>query len=478
MRRNKNKKMIRAKATDAFQNMLARMGAFTPSLLESTNYPLTRLTRNFNLMNSLYRSHWLIRKIIDVIPQDMTKNWIKITSNLTPEAITELKSVERKTSIIKKITQGLRWGRLYGGALGIMLIKGQGEDLSKPLDLDSILPGDFKGILILDRWNGCYPGTSLVTDISDSEHGLPEYYYVTDPETNININIHHSRVIRFTGDELPYWEWLAEQYWGASVIDSIFDELKKRDNVSWNIANLTFLANLRVLKMSDLGQLLSTTDVNSQRELYDTVQSQNWLMNNFSMQILDKEDDFSTHQYTFSGLSDVYQQFIMDISGAAGIPVTRLFGRSPAGLNATGESDLQNYYDMIEEKQESTLRPIAEKLLPIIAMSTWGVIPDDLDFRFNPVQRATEEKLADIVAKKSTAIREARDSGIISDRIALKEYKQMSDTTGMWTNITDEDIDKASNEIDIPVETDFGLESNINGGLSNEVQQMENEKDN
>lgn len=48
----------------------------------------------------------------------MTKNWIKITSNLTPEAITELKSVERKTSIIKKITQGLRWGRLYGGALG------------------------------------------------------------------------------------------------------------------------------------------------------------------------------------------------------------------------------------------------------------------------------------------------------------------------------------------------------------------------
>ena len=176
--KNKNKKIIRAKATDAFQNMLARMGAFTPSLLEGTNYPLTRLTRNFKLMNSLYRSHWIIRNIIDVIPQDMTKNWIKITSNLTPEAITELKSVERKTSIIKKITQGLRWGRLYGGALGIMLIKGQGEDLSKPLDLDSIMPGDFKGMLILDRWNGCYPGTGLVTDISDTEYGLPEYYYV------------------------------------------------------------------------------------------------------------------------------------------------------------------------------------------------------------------------------------------------------------------------------------------------------------
>mgnify|MGYP000379320717 CR=1 FL=1 len=45
--------------------------------------------------------------------------------------------------------------------------------------------------------------------------------------------------------------------------------------------------------MSDLGQLLSTTDVNSQRELYDTVQSQNWLMKHFSMQIIDKDDDLA-----------------------------------------------------------------------------------------------------------------------------------------------------------------------------------------
>lgn len=453
--RHKTKKAKRAKATDAFQNSLARMGVFTPSLLEGTTYPLTRLSRDFNLMNSLYRSHWIIRRIIDVIPQDMTKNWINVTSKLTPEAADELRAVERKTRLVEKITQGLRWGRLYGGALGVMLIKGQGEDLSQPLDLNSIMPDDFKGLLILDRWNGCYPQTGLVTNIEDSEYGLPEYYYVTDPETNINVNIHHSRVIRFIGNDLPYWEWIAEQYWGASVIESVFDELKKRDNVSWNIANLTFLANLRVIKMSDLGQLLSTSDIANQRELYQTIEAQNWLMNNFSMQILDKDDDFSTHQYAFSGLSDVYQQFIMDISGAAEIPVTRLFGRSPSGLNATGESDLQNYYDMIEEKQESRLRPIIDKILPVVAMSTWGAIPDDLDFNFNPVQRTSEEKLADIVAKKSASIREARDSGIISDKIALKEYKQMADTTGMWTNITDEDIENASNEFDVPVETDF-----------------------
>lgn len=72
--------------------------------------------------------------------------------------------------------------------------------------------------------------------------------------------VHHSRLLRFTGDDLPYWESQAEQQWGASVIESIFDELKKHDNVSWNIAQLTFMASLRILKMADMGQMLSATD--------------------------------------------------------------------------------------------------------------------------------------------------------------------------------------------------------------------------
>ena len=59
------------------------------------------------------------------------------------------------------------------------------------------------------------------------------------------------------------------------------------------------------------------------------------------MQVMDSQDGLETHQYTFGGLADCYQQFIMDISGAAEIPVTRLFGSSSSGLNATGESGLR-----------------------------------------------------------------------------------------------------------------------------------------
>lgn len=454
---------IRSRALDAFSNVLARLGAGTPNLLEGTEYSLQRMSRDFNTLNALYRESWIVRRIIDIIPADMLKNWITITSGLDPDVEKRLSLTLRRTQLIDKLKRGMQWGRLYGGALGVMLVKHQGYDLSQPLQLDWIMPGDFAGLLIFDRWNGVNPSSELIEDISDPDYGYPKYYTVTDPAGGGSVKIHHSRVIRFTGNTLPLWEEIAEMQWGASVVESIFDELRKRDNVSWNIAQLTFMANIRILKMQDLGQLLASTDNESQAELLRTLEAQNMLLNNMGMQVMDAADGLETHQYTFGGLADCYQQFIMDISGAAEIPVTRLFGRSPSGLNATGESDLQNYYDMIAEKQESYLRPILNKVLPPFIISTLGSLPDDFDFEFDPVAEPTDKERADLAKCGTDNVVAAYNAGLISQRTALKELKQQSERTGVWTNITDEDIERASDTVEQPGEMG-GMFGDMGGG--------------
>lgn len=453
----------RARALDAFTNVLARLGAGTPNLLEGTEYSLQRLSRDFNQLNALYRESWIIRRIIDVIPSDMLKNWITITSGIDPDVEKKLSISLRRTQLIDKLKRGMQWGRLYGGALGVMLVKHQGYNLSQPLRLDWIMPGDFAGLLIFDRWNGVNPSNELIEDISDPDYGYPKYYTVTDPAGGGSVKIHHSRVIRFTGNTLPFWEEIAEMQWGASVVESVFDELKKRDNVSWNIAQLTFMANIRVLKMQDLGQLLAATDSESQAELLRTLEAQNMLLNNMGMQVMDAADGLETHQYTFGGLADCYQQFIMDISGAAEIPVTKLFGRSPSGLNATGESDLQNYYDMIAEKQEAVLRPILNKVLPPFIISTIGSLPEDFDFDFDPVAEPTDKERADLAKCGTDNVVAAYNAGLISQRTALQELKQQSERTGVWTNITDEDIERASDTVEPPGEMGgmFGGEESL-----------------
>ncbi|WP_277248108.1 DUF1073 domain-containing protein [Phascolarctobacterium succinatutens] len=454
---------IRSRALDAFSNVLARLGAGTPNLLEGTEYSLQRMSRDFNTLNALYRESWIVRRIIDVIPADMLKNWITITSGLDPDVEKRLSLTLRHTQLIDKLKRGMQWGRLYGGALGVMLVKHQGYDLSQALQLDWIMPGDFAGLLIFDRWNGVNPSSELIEDISDPDYGYPKYYTVTDPAGGGSVKIHHSRVIRFTGNTLPFWEEIAEMQWGASVVESVFDELRKRDNVSWNIAQLTFMANIRVLKMQDLGQLLAATDNESQAELLRTLEAQNMLLNNMGMQVMDAADGLETHQYTFGGLADCYQQFIMDISGAAEIPVTRLFGRSPSGLNATGESDLQNYYDMIAEKQESYLRPILNKVLPPFIISTLGSLPDDFDFEFDPVAEPSDKERADLAKCGTDNVVAAYNAGLISQRTALKELKQQSERTGVWTNITDEDIERASDSVEPPGEMG-GMFGDMGGG--------------
>ena len=465
---------IRSRALDAFSNVLARLGAGTPNLLEGTEYSLQRMSRDFNTLNALYRESWIVRRIIDVIPADMLKNWITITSGLDPDVEKRLSLTLRRTQLIDKLKRGMQWGRLYGGALGVMLVKHQGYDLSQPLQLDWIMPGDFAGLLIFDRWNGVNPSSELIEDISDPDYGYPKYYTVTDPAGGGSVKIHHSRVIRFTGNTLPFWEAIPQLQWGASGVVSIFDELRNRDNVSWNIAQLTFMANIRVLKMQDLGQLLAATDNESQAELLRTLEAQNMLLNNMGMQVMDAADGLETHQYTFGGLADCYQQFIMDISGAAEIPVTRLFGRSPSGLNATGESDLQNYYDMIAEKQESYLRPILNKVLPPFIISTLGSLPDDFDFEFDPVAEPSDKERADLAKCGTDNVVAAYNAGLISQRTALKELKQQSERTGVWTNITDEDIERASDSVEPPGEMGgmFGGEEQIEPQVSASVRQV------
>lgn len=475
MYKKKKKPAIKAPAKDSFSNPMARLGVGMPTLLEGTQYTMQRMTRDFNTLNALYRENWIVRRIIDTIPNDMLKNWITVTSQLEPELIDRYKRELRKTQLIQKIKKGLKWGRLYGGAIGIMLVRGQGDNLSLPLDLRRMVPGDFAGLLIFDRWNGVNPSGELVSDIRDPEYGLPKYYSVTDPANGGLVKIHHSRCLRFTGNDLPYWEELAEQYWGASVIESVFDELKKRDNVSWNIAQLTFMANLRVLKMSDLGQLLAMGDQHSQAELYRTIAAQNELMSNMGMQIMDAADSLETHQYTFSGLSEVYEQFIMDIAGAAEYPVTRLFGRSPSGLNATGESDMQNYYEMIAAKQESDLRPALNKLLPVVFMSTLGVVPDDLDFEFDPVEEPNDEERTDLAKSGTDIVVSAVNAGLVSARTGLKELKQQSERTGVWTNITDEDIEKASDEINADGEMGgMDMPPGMGGDMPEDIEETSN----
>ena len=429
-RRNRNKKPT----MDAFSNPAARLGFGTLDLLQSTDYPLTRLTDNYQLLTSMYRDNWIVQNIVNVVPTDIVRKWYDVDTTIDQDYLDELRRLERKTNLRKRILEGFSWGRLYGGAVGLILVKGQ-EDLSKPLDLNMVMPGSFLGLSILDRWSGVFPESEIVTDPEDPDFGLPAYYTVRDAKETYEVHVHHSRIIRFIGRELPWLEQVAEVYWGESEIEAIYNEIIRRDNTAANITALTFKANVEYREVEGLDQLLGIGNAEMQRRFWNQMQAQSIVRSSQGIALMNKGDQVHTEQYSFTGLSDVYDRVMMDVAGAARIPVTKLFGRSPAGMNATGESDMQNYYDYIDGLRETSFRAILERLLPIMALSCWGQIPDDMEVEFPPMETPDEKEVAETAERITSSIVMAYQNDLIDRETATKELMTVE---GVFDKVTDE----------------------------------------
>lgn len=427
---------------DAFTNPIARLGVGTDNIINAGNYERADITQDYRLLNTLYRDNWIVQNIIETIPNDITKKWFTIKADLKPDDLNKFDRLYRTTHLIKSVNEGLRWGRLYGGALGIIMIKGQTEDLSEPLNYDLITPDSFLGLFIVDRWVGAYPSISIVKDPESQDFGLPEYYDITDSSLNLTTRVHHSKVIRFIGRELSRDERIKEVYWGSSELESVYRELLRRDTTAENIASLVFKANLSVMKIKDLDQIFAINSVQAQNMFWNTLESISTIESSLGIKLVDAESDASFLNYSFAGIKDIYEGLMLDLAGATHIPVTKLFGRSPAGMNSTGESDLQNYYDYIDTVREGQFRDIVMKLLPIISLSVLGTIPNDLDFEFEEMKTLSDTEKAQLTQQYTSTIIEAFNSNLITQDIAQKELKAISEITGVFSNIDNELIEQ------------------------------------
>jgi len=442
---------------DGFQNFTARLGIGAGSLQDDSGYgignPITRQPRQLEFM---YRGSWIVGAAVDAVADDMIREGVDFGSTIAPDKIEKLRGCIDDIDLWGSIGDVERWARLYGGAIGVYLIDGQ--DPSTPLRPETVTQGAFKGILALSRWE-LMPTTNAVIGELGSHIGQPEFYQVGPQATAFQgKKVHHSRVIRREGIRLPYFQRLAEQGWGLSVVERMFDRLVAFDSATTGSAQLVYKAYLRTLKIKGLRDILAAGGA-AEATLTKQVEGIRKFQSTEGLTLLDAEDDFDTHAYTFAGLDDLLLQFGQQLSGATGIPLVRLFGQSPAGLNSTGESDIRNYYDNIKALQKRNLRKPLTTTFDLLHRSVFGQKPDaGFNFEFNPLWQLTEEQRANIAKTITETVVGASSEGLISKPAAMRELRQSSDITGVFTNISDGDIEEAENEPPAPEEDASGPE--------------------
>jgi phage-related protein (TIGR01555 family) len=440
---------------DVYANQAANIGFGTSSAVNAGRHIPFRISLDYQKLVFMYRGSWIIRQVVDVKPQDQLKAFPSLLCDVTPEDIGAFDKVVAETGTLQKYIEGRKWGRLFGGALGIIILKGD-NDLSKPLKIEDVEPGSYRGMIVVDRWSGMSPSSALITDLDNpTEYGLPVYYDVYT-EANQNLRVHNSRCLRFLGRDLPLFEKQIETYWGMSEVEAILDELQRYDYGMAAVSDLIARANVLAMKEPMLAQMLSGLNL-TQQQLVDYAARMTAVSEAISTNgilALGEEGELFSNSYSFSGLSDVMKMQMTALCGAAGYPFSRLFGDTQTGLGQSNEGDLQNYYDSADQERRHKDRPLMDKLIPIICMSTWGEIPDDLDYAFAPIRTMNSKEKAELAKSHGESILGYYNAGVLGRQTTLREIKTASAETGLGSNVTDEMIEAADDEVQPPMQVE------------------------
>lgn len=453
-------KVARAFPTvDGFDNFISRLGLNNNNALSGGTYEFNLITRNRILIEAAYRGSWVAGMMVDAVAEDMTRAGIDIT---TAEAkgsgkqgtMRDFRANMNRLQIWSSLCQVIKWGRMYGGSLGVMQIEGQ--DLSTPLRIDTVAKGQFKGIVPYDRWQlnpllqdpitsgpniGLPSSYQIVSDPREMTPGYKTGSYQSGMQT-----VHHSRCIRYVGIELPYFQAITEMMWGESVLERAWDRLISFDNATLSAASLVDRANLRTVGVDGLREIIAAGGA-AQQGLEAFFELMRRMQTNEGLTLLDKNDVFASTAYSFAGLSDMMLQFAQQLSGASGTPLVRFLGQSPAGLNSTGESDMRMYYDNINAQQESRLRNPLDDIIKVAWRSTFGKpSPDDLEYTFKPLWQQTPTDKTTNAKTNAETVLGAFEAGVTSRATTLAELRDSSGNTGIFANITDEEIEDAEND--------------------------------
>lgn len=458
---------------DSLRNLVSGLGTGKDPTTAS-HYHLCLLDRN--QLEQAYRANWVARRVIDAIPEDATREWREWQA--AQPQIEKIEALEKTFDIQRKMRLGLIRARLYGGAALLLGVDGSGNP-DEPLDYDRLGKDCLRFVVVLNRYE--LNAGPRIYDAESPWYTRPEYYTIATPMSNVvegtttngtgngaspylsgMVKIHPSRVVEFTGNELPDWR-LAPLGggWGDSVLQTLDETLKDFGLTQGGIAAMVNDAKVDIIKIPGLAEKLST-NANTQK-LFERFTYANVGKSTLNALLIDSDEEWDRKQTSFAALPDVLQQYMVLASAGAGIPVSRLMGSSPGkGLSTTGggESDLRNYYDDCSSKQKTVYGPAMAPLDNVLQISALGRIDPHIHYTWAPLYQPDPKQVSDIALSKAQATKLDVDMGLINEDALRRARINQLVEDGTYPGL-DDAIDEFGEEPDEPEVTPEDVQAHI-----------------
>lgn len=444
------------KMWDGLRNLASGLGVVGQDKQAATTFVLKTPSRAE--IDACYRTTWLGRKIHDIPAKDMTREWRSWQAE--DNQIELIENEEKRLHLADRVKSCLILARLYGGAA---LVLGLPGDVTTPAPA-KIGRGALSYVHVAHRHQ--LNLGQQIADPADPMFGMPEYFERTFADGRTSVKIHPSRVIPFVGQALPEGAVGGDSYawfWGDPLLYSVIDALGANDTTTAAITALLNEAKTDVIHIPGLMESLSSSEYETR--LLQRLQLAGFIKSVTNALVLDGGDgspntgeQWETRQLNMSGLPELQQTMFQLVSGAADIPATRLIGQSPAGMNATGDSDTRNYYDMLASEQESGLTPVLAPLDEWLIMSATGSRDPSVFYEWNPLWQMTPKEKAERDKLVGETAKIYADMGAVPDEALAAGVQNRLIEDGVFPGLEaaiEEAERQASMELD-PNELDLG----------------------
>lgn len=436
---------------------------------------------------NIFHGDPLAARIASLLPEDETREWIQVrveSEKMEGESDERREDptmdVEERVTIQKAVMDRLEelkiqqaiftsrtWARTYGGALMLLGAIDGSVDLEKPLDLTKIT--SFEHVNVFDRFE--WTPVKWYADPEKANFGLPETYRMGErnvpggvrsvSEIDSSQEVHETRFIRFDGPLTSRRRRVKNNGWHDPIFVALFPILRDFAQAWGGVANMLHDFRVAVWKMRGLADALKAGEHDA---VLDRFRIMNLCVSIAQAVPLDAEnEDYEKKSTNLSGLPETLDRFAEQVSAATGYPITLLFGKSAAGLSATGDNDIRQYYDKVAASQRIHLKGPLTRIIELIFLDpqgpTKGKIPDKWTLKFNPLWQLDDLQEAQRRGAMAKADKLMIDAGVLTaEEVALSRWG--GDEYSVETTLDLEAREKAKEE------------EEANGGVEAEREEM------
>jgi phage-related protein (TIGR01555 family) len=345
----------------------------------------------FRVLWALFHEDPIAKKIVRLPVQEAFRNGFCLEVEGDPSAAKKLETAAESISLVKAFKQCATWERVTGGAAIVLYtpdLAGLGGNLRLPM------PAKSRGLLGVEAFHAERFG---VLD-RYTVHNAPSVGLIGKPMLWAGSTIdgrylvaHASRVIVFEGEECSDDLRMSMRGFGLSALQAPYDTLQKFHTGHSGMLTLLSDASQAVYKIKDLWKQIGGTQKSNLQERMGLVDR---MRSSLRAVILDTEESFERVPTPFAGIPESMGALRLLLASACDIPMTRLFGTSPAGMSATGESDEKNWNKQIASIQEQSFSPPLLKLYQQLSTGL-NIDAERVSIDWKPLDEPSEKEKAD-----------------------------------------------------------------------------------